>query len=112
MHENDYITPTKERPIFVAVNDWFGYIEVGLWKEYAVETEEGCRSVGRTFALHFMEGINDLHQWIIDNPEVVKEYPKCSFKLYEINGELKNGEVVKNHVYTISASRARKYLIK
>ena len=110
MTTQDYITPTKESPIFVAECDWFGFIGGSLYKEYIVNENDG-QSCGETFSLHFKDSVNRLHEWIENNENTLKEYPKCKFNIYMINGSLdKDGRKKYEKVYTITASKAKKLL--
>lgn len=108
----DFITPTKEDPIFVAQCDYIGRIERSLYKESRVDAGEYV-SCMNTFSLSYTDGITALHEWIQENSWTVKEYPKCKFILAMVDGSLNKYEEVKEvTVYSISASKAKKLIIK
>jgi hypothetical protein len=108
--EEEYIRPTKDNPVFVASCDYFGYIEESTWKDYLVETSRGD-SVGRTFALHYKQAVNRLHEWIQENPEVLASYPKCKFDILLVDGTYdKFDSAIQKKVYTISATKAKQLL--
>lgn len=108
-----YIIPTKESPVFTAVCDWFGYIEDSPYKDYFIEMNGatgGC--VGRTFATRYADAITRLHEWIVENKQVLEDWPKCKFEIRAVDGSYDKWEQVQDKVvYTITASKARKYLI-
>lgn len=65
-----------------------------------------------TFGISFAESVNDLHKWIQKNKGILKEYPKCKFELYAVDGSIDNhGDFIARKVYTITASKAKKYLL-
>lgn len=108
--ENKYIRPTKKSPVFVAQCDWFGFIEENLWKEYLVNTPDGGH-IGRTFAIRYHDAVNGLHEWIKENPETLKEYPKCKFDILLVDGSWdRHNDPVRKKVYTISAAKAKQLL--
>ena len=110
MKIEEFITPTKKNPIFIASCDYFGYIEESTCKEYLVNTPDGG-TIGRTFALHYKEAINRLHEWIQENPEVLKSYPKCKFTVSLVNGTYDRfNSPVQKKLYTLSASKAKQLL--
>ncbi len=107
----DFITPTKERPIFKALNTYFGYIETGVYKDW--EINDGTNYIGgRTFALSFADAVNRLHDWIKENQWALDSQYKASFEIYVFYGDLdKYGSPVDQKVYSISASKAKKFLL-
>lgn len=103
--DNKYIIPTKENPVFLAECDYFGYID-GIYKRHLVGN---C--VSDTFGIDFTKSVNDLHEWIKES-EAVTDYPKCKFNLYVKDGTLdKDGDSIMKKVYTISASKAKRFLL-
>jgi len=105
--EKRYITPTKNRPVFTAYCDHFGSISTGMYNDWIVGNQ-----VGETFALHYMDAVNMIHEWIRDHEEILDNYPKSKFFIEERNGSVdKDGDVKRRIVYTISARKAQKYLI-
>lgn len=102
----EYITPTKQRPVFTASCNHFGSIERSLYKDWNINN-----SVGRTFSLSYSNAVNDLHEWIKDNQWVIKEYPKCKLEIEVIDGTInKYNEPKRIVVYSISASKAKRFL--
>lgn len=105
-----YIIPTKERPVFIAVNTYFGYIETNMYKMWKVRNNVGC-----TFAVKFADAVNFLHEWIKENKDIVLENPNCKYYIEVVDGSVKDYgddyEVIYKKVYEISASKAIKYLI-
>ncbi len=110
METSEYITPTKESPVFVAECDWFGFIE-GIYKDFLIETEN-VSSCGQTFGIHYDKAITDLHTWIKENPKVLEDYPKCKFNLYLVDGsyDSKTDRRKEQKIYTISAKNAKRFL--
>jgi hypothetical protein len=108
---NNYLTPTKQNPVFRAECDYTGFIEEGTqWKDYVVTTENNMVTAS-TFAVNFTNGISELHQWIMDHPWLLKTYPKAKYHLYMIDGSLdKWGDVNYKKVYTITTSRAKQLI--
>ncbi len=104
----EHIIPTKQVPVFMAHCDYFGYIEAGYYKNYYIP---GAHTCGSTFDICYQSAVNRLHQWIIDNPGVISDYPKCKFELYAIDGTVKGDKHVVTKVYEISAAKAKKYLL-
>jgi len=103
-NKSKYIIPTKEKPVFKAECDFFGYID-GPYKDHIIGN---C--VSNTFGVDFAMSINYLHKWIKDS-DAINNWPKCKFNLYVIDGSTdKYGDPVMKKVYTISASKAKKYL--
>jgi len=111
MEISNYIKPTKQNPVFVAKNSYWGYIEQNVYKMWNVKNEQ-YNLVGCTFAVNYADAINNLHDWIIENKGILNEVPKCNFTIQCVDGTVnKFGEPVYKKVYTISASKAKKYLL-
>lgn len=112
MKDDKYIYPTKKHMVFTASCNYFGSIERGLYKEWAiVYNEEGGQLIGDTFATSFTDAVNYLHEWIQENEWCVKDYPKCIFTIESINGKLdKHEEILRRKVYSISAAKAKRLL--
>lgn len=101
------IKPTKQSPVFTADCDYFGYIEDAPFKQSEVNN---C--IYPTFELTYMAAVNRLHEWIIDNKEILNDYPKAKFRIRIMDGTLdKYQDAIQKTVYTISASKAKKLLI-
>jgi len=106
----EFITPTKDRPVFRAVCTYFGYIENRRYKRWEVPSDNGTLC-GDTFAVSYEDAISMLHEWIKENRSVLVDYPKASFELYVFYGKLdKYGESIIEKVYSISAKKAKKFL--
>lgn len=105
----DYITPTKHEPIFKAYCTAFGYIELGIYKDWYVKS---AGVVGSTFALTFESAVNMLHAWIKDHKDFVKKETNCKFVIYAMDGRVdKRGDAVEESVYSIGVEKAKKYLL-
>jgi hypothetical protein len=110
MKTEEFLRPTRKNPVFVADCDWFGFIEENLYKRWELPDRNGTIG-GNTFSLHFTDAITRLHEWIIENKHVLKEYPKSKFSIYLINGSFNRFKEVKHQkVYTITARNAAKLL--
>lgn len=103
--ENEYITPTIEKPVFVAVCSDFGYIINNLYKEWLVGN-----MLGDTYARNITDAIVYLHEFIAQYEAINS---KSEFEIFMINGQLtKYGEEVKyQKVYSINGQQAKKYRI-
>lgn len=111
MNTTDYITPTKQSPVFVAECDYFGFIEEGFYKDYCIESNN-CSHCGATFELHYTDAIISLHKWIKEHRYVLDEYPKCNFNIYLVDGTMntKWDQQKETKVYSISAKKAKQLL--
>jgi hypothetical protein len=110
-YADKYITPTQKSPVFMASCDYFGYIEVPLYKEWAIATLDNCTYIGSTFALTFATAVKRLHEWIVENPQIIAEYPKCKFTIECVDGSPSRFNDPKHEtVYTISAKKAARFL--
>lgn len=109
----DYIIPTKKSPVFSAVCTDFGTIETGMYKMWNIKKEGIINQVGDTFASNFMDSVNRLHEWIKENYDYVNKLSgKIVFRIESIDGSLdKYGDVNYTTVYTITAAKAKKYLL-
>lgn len=106
MNTSNYIIPTKKNPVYTAECDYFGYIETRFYKDLIVNN-----SICSTFELNYKNAVNKLHEWIIDNKNVLNEYPKCKFNIELIDGTInKYNGTKRKKVYTISANKAKKLL--
>ena len=109
---SNYITPTKNSPIFTAECDYFGYIDRGRYKEWQVGNGN-CTHAGSTFATSFTDAVNALHEWLKENREVIEDYPKSKFTIHVNYGEIdtKRDHVKIHPVYSISAGKAKKFIL-
>ena len=106
MEISNYIIPTKKNPVYTAECDYFGYIETEFYKDLFVNN-----SYCSTFALNYKDAVNKLHEWIIDNKNILNEYPKCKFNISLVDGTIdKYNNKKEKKVYTISAIKAKKLL--
>lgn len=112
-YANEYITPTKESPVFSAECNYFGYIEEARYKDYCIHTDkDNCDHLGRTWALDFTSAIVRLHEWIRYNADVLTEYPKCKFTIFLLDGSVdKYGDPVHYPVYSITAKNCKRFLL-
>lgn len=110
--ETDYITPSADCLVFSAANDYFGYIEDSLYKQYAFPSPDGCTYVGCTFATSFASAVNRLHEWIVEHPYIIDNYPKSKFVIEYMDGTIsKNNDPLRVEVYSITARKAKKFLL-
>tara|TARA_R110000772_G_scaffold153261_1_gene264256 strand:- start:22797 stop:23138 length:342 start_codon:yes stop_codon:yes gene_type:complete len=100
------ITPTKSNPVFIAENDYFGYIDPSMYKDGF------CGNCSfKIFAIYYASAINNIHQFIQLNDHLIQNFPKSKYNIYMIDGSLdKNGDTIYKKVYTISSAKAKKYL--
>ena len=105
------LTPTKESPIFLAECSAFGFIEENIYKEAQIEVGD-CIHCMPTFAISFTKAITKLHEWIIENKDFWLEYGHAAtFTIYAIDGTIENDNVIEKKVYSITSSKANKYLL-
>lgn len=110
--ESNYCTPSKQYPVFTATCEDFGTIEESIYKMWNIKKEGVINQVGTTFALNYVDAINNLHEWIKENADYVKRLKNINFVINAIDGSLnKWGEVVETKVYSINSSKAKKYLL-
>ena len=72
-----------------------------------VDVGDGC--VAEPFSYNFTEAIVALHELIKDWD--FKTYPKMKFELYTIDGVDKYGELKLTSIYTLTASKAKKFIL-
>lgn len=111
--ESNYCYPTTKHPVFTVYCTAFGYIETGMYKNWNVKKEGIINMVGDTFACNYKDAIRMLHEWIEEEGEYVKGLKGDNkFVIDVIDGSLdKYGDVKHTAVYTISAAKAKKYLL-
>lgn len=105
MKNQEYITPTKKSPVFTANCTYTGFFE-GAYKMWSIGD-----TAGATFALSYTDAISKLHELIIEYKHLIEDYPKCKFEIEMIDGTIKEGQVAFKKVYSISASKAKKFLL-
>lgn len=74
-NKTDYIKPTKENPIFKCYNDYYGYIEDSMYKEWEIH-KGNVWSVGSTFAIDLSKAILKLHDYIKEHQESIEPNSK------------------------------------
>jgi len=105
--EQEYITPTKKRPVFKCYNDFFGYVEETLYKQWQIKDGD-CWTVGYTFALNLTDAIRYLHGYIKDNKENIDMNSK--FTIVLMNGTIdKRGNIKETKCYSISMKQAKQF---
>lgn len=111
----DYIIPTKKNPVFTAVCNDFGYIEESIYKMWNIRivgVENPTNACGCTFACNYMDAVQNLHEWIKENREYVKGLSNITFRIEAVDGSVdKWGDVIYKTVYSITAAKAKKYLL-
>jgi len=109
MNDDNYITPTKKHPVFTASCSLFGYIERCFYKQYKIKLRDNSYLVGDPFALNLTEAIAELHSWIQEESEWLKDNKQANFSIHMIDGLLdKWGEPQRLKVYEISYRKAIK----
>lgn len=105
--KQEYITPTKNRPIFKCYNDYFGYIEEMIYKQWQIKDEKRW-IIGHTFALNLTDAINKLHEYIKDNKDHIETNSK--FTIVLMDGTInKYGEIKEIKCYSISMKQAKQF---
>ena len=108
----EYIKPSKGNEIFVADNNYFGYILDGMYKDAEIEFNDGNSSIMPTFALSYAEAVRKLHDWILDpDNQWLLDEPHITFRIHSIDGSIDEmrDEVKMTKVYTLSTTKLRKY---
>lgn len=106
-NKTDYIKPTKDHPIFKCFNDYFGYIENTIYKEWEIH-EDNKWIVGSTFEVDLSRAILKLHDYIKEHKETLKSNTK--FTIVMMDGSLNNkGEINEVKCYSISMKQAKKF---
>ena len=108
----EYIRATKERPLFVAANNYFGYINRGLYKDCETLFPDGSSSIVHTFATSYADAVESLHKWILDNEhQWLIDEKHISFTIYSIDGSIdeRRDEVKMTKEYHLNTTKLRKY---
>ena len=106
-NKQDYIHPTKENPIFKCWNNYLGYIENTIYKEWEIHEGE-VLVVGSTFETNLSRAIVKLHDYIREYQEDIE--PKSSFTILMVNGSFnKYGEINETKCYSISMKQAKQF---
>lgn len=106
MTAKDYITPTKERPVFQIWNTYTGYVVTDIsYKEWRIKNDN-CNIGGETSATTLPDAMETLFKHIEQNPD----YTKSSFTIEMIDGSVnKYGEPNRVKCYSISMKQAKKF---
>lgn len=100
----DYISPTKESPVFIADDDTYGFIDLGVYKNSLCG-----RSTTPTFALSYENGIERLHNYIKNTRHID---PKAKFTLYIMDGSVdKSGQSKLTKVYSLTYKNAKRFML-
>lgn len=106
-NKEDYIQPTIDTPIFKCYNDYFGYIEDSMYKDWEIH-KGNLWSVGSTFAIDLTNAILKLHNYIKENKGTIA--PKSKFSILMVDGSLnKRGEINEKKCYSISMKQAKQF---
>lgn len=106
-NKTDYIKPTKDNPIFKCYNDYYGYIEDSMYKEWEIH-KGNVWSVGSTFAIDLSKAILKLHDYIKEHQESIE--PNSKFTIVMMDGSLnKYGEANEKKCYSISVKQAKQF---
>jgi len=103
-----YITPTKERPVFKALCRDFGFIEDNLYKEWNIISDK-CNMVGSTYALSLADAVTKLLEFI---PTYESINSKSKFEIIMIDGTVnKYGEPIEVTAFSINFKQSKKFRI-
>ena len=106
-NETDYIKPTKDNPIFKCYNNYFGYIEDSMYKQWEIH-EDNVWIVGSTFATDLSGAILQLLDYIKEHKESIESNSK--FTIVMMDGSLnKKGEISEVKCYSISMKQAKQF---
>lgn len=109
MAENQYITPTKENPIFKAHCSDFGYIEQEFYKCWEIRTKE-LWLIGNTFSTNLTNAIVRLHEFMKSYEPATS---KTKYEIFFFDGTIdKYGNSKEIKVYSITEANARKWKLK
>ncbi len=125
MKKQEYITPSKNRPVFIAECTDFGYLtgedlydsegDLIIYKPFyknwfVQEHKEGGGLRGETFATSYLDAINYLINFIKDYKALTGS---TKYIIYMFEGKLdKWGSGRYKKVYTLTEMQAKKYRIK
>ncbi|GHV18131.1 hypothetical protein FACS1894169_14380 [Bacteroidia bacterium] len=107
--EKEYITPTKNNPVFIVINTYEGYIvnDYCMYKDWQIKTDN-CHTVGETTEITLHGAMGKLFEHIQDNTD--KESAKYAIEM--IDGTVDRfGDVVHKTVYKITMKEAKKFKI-
>ena len=105
--EKNYITPTKQRPVFQVWNTYAGYVvtDYRTYMEWEIKSD-ACHVVGETTAIDLPGAMEALFSHIKLNFGMTKS----AFVIEMLDGTMdKNGEPKRARIFTISMSQALEY---
>ena len=105
--EKNYITPTKQRPVFQVWNTYAGYVvtDYRTYMEWEIKSDI-CHVVGETTAIDLPGAMEALFSHIKLNLGMTKS----AFAIEMLDGTMdKYGEPKRNRIFTISMSQALEY---
>jgi len=103
----DYITPTKDNPVFISQNMYSGYIIDSEYKDWESKNEQYW-VCGETTALTLTDAIEAIHKHIQNCKEYIN--PDTKFDVYMLDGTCdKYGEPIRTKCYSISMKQAKKF---
>jgi hypothetical protein len=102
----NFITPTKESPIFTATCNWFGHLD-GIYKETRVEIGD-CTSRMPTFALTFADAVSSLLEYAKEEKSYLLSEKNTKLIIELVDGTANaDGEVKFKKVFTLTPSQIR-----
>ena len=108
MENQEYITPTKQSPVFTAYSDYFGVLERSTYKRALISDCTYC-----VFATSYIDAVNELHEWIKNDYEWMAKEIKSNhkFEIYIMDGSVdKYGDAIQKSVYSISIAKCKKLI--
>lgn len=103
----EYITPSKEKPVFVAQNMYSGYYIDSPYKDWEVRNKERW-VVGETTSLNLIGAIKAVFDHIKENAQDLS--PETKFQIDMIDGSYdKYGDPIRVKCYSISVKQAKKF---
>lgn len=108
--ESHYITPTANKPVFLCLDTYYGYLK-GMYKEWEVVTAQKTIG-GYTWSLRYEDAVKLLFNHIKETAEYLNADSK--FQIEMLDGKLdKYGDPIRTKVFSISVKQAIKFgLIK
>jgi hypothetical protein len=112
--ETTFITPTKDRPVFMLWCSDYGTHD-GRFKEYCIQKSNAGRVLGgRVWGMRYAVAVNELHEMLKENKEALIENYKDSlkFEIRLIDGSLDKWEddAKEKKVYSITLRQAKQLI--
>lgn len=105
----NFITPTKENPVFVVQNMYSGYCVGSAYKEWEIKTDN-CLVGGLTTSLNLTGAIEAAHEYVHENYPYYDQDVRVEVQM--IDGTLdKYGDPKRIKAYSISFREAKKFRI-